>query len=142
MGNYKPQGSSQVLEKGGFFNPITGALKVLFGTLALTATNITFHDDKLTNYQVPTGKKAKILGMSYNQVATGWQNFLNYAPAVDSNTDEVKLHHNLVLVVGTLKIPADSKIATVPADQYIGQRSTSASVNNTITELYIEELDA
>ncbi len=146
MANYKPQ-TIPVTDIGGYVRPFTSekTLKVLRGTLALTGTNITFHDIlDLSNYQVPTGKKLTILGYQLYHATAGWQNFLMKSDTLDSNSNEVKLQHTLsYLPSGSYEwIPAPKDMLTVQADWYLSQRSTSASSNHSIMSLYGYEENA
>ncbi len=138
--NYKHP-VNNVLDIGGnkYIIKSNETIKVLFSpTMSMTATGVTYHDmDDATNYQVPTGKTFKIIGMTVKQPTSGTQFvIITSTTAVDSNTGEVILvKYNPVQLDGsTSDFPL--RPTTIAADLFINVKSGGAQSSTCAVLLY------
>ncbi len=104
---------------------------------ASDAQTITLHDADDNNYQVPTGKKSRIIYISSAETGHVSQYIIN-ATVVDSATGIINMTTNFLLENIANDTPYYSIYAT--AGTYIGIRSTNASAHE--VTLWIEERDA
>ena len=109
--------------------------KVYFATFPQVTTTDTIHLQDGTNYQVPVGKKAKVLA-AYAPVAA-WlpTDLCIYADNLDGTTNAVTIFTNWTAVAGEHLIVLSDYI---PAGKYINKNTAN---NLRYCQLYIIEED-
>ncbi len=123
MPNYKPI-RDDVIDIGGYRHVMKATDKILVLYSPKVAAIETLHDSEAgANYQVPTGKKTKIIIASYT-ANSGFEH-IAYSDDLDASTNPVKMcepKRNLTnALILSLSAPAEkyiNKTCSVAADDY------------------------